>query len=57
MQHFNSPMTTYTMRGISKHFERLDGIWLEWAVEHQEPDEGQFAFNVCPMKFVDLPNK
>jgi hypothetical protein len=45
------------MRGVSKHLERLDGIWLEGAVEHQEPSEGQLAFNICPVKFVDLKNK
>lgn len=50
-------MTTYTMRRVGKHLKRLDGIWLEGAMEHQEPCEAKFVFNICPVKFVDLGNK
>jgi len=50
-------MSTYTMRRVGKHLKRIDGIWLEGAMEYQESSEAKLAFNFCPVKFVDLGKK
>lgn len=42
------------MRRIRKHFERVDGICFQWAVEYQETDKSQRRLDMVAGDLVDL---
>jgi len=45
------------VRRIGQHFERLDRVLFQRAMENQKPGEVQVALNLVPLEIVDLRNE
>ena len=48
---------TYTVRRISQHLKGLNRIFLQGAVEYQEPTELQTRLHLFTRKLVDLKKR
>ena len=42
------------VRRVGQHFERLDRVLFQRAVENQKPGKGQVALDLFPLEVVDL---